>query len=156
VSYAIPFQYPIQAGRPLLIMACSATKRAVTGLVRFTELYDGPMWQQVRASGYPASNIACVSALYGFMEPGHQITAYDREMDEKISVRICGEGNAVWRLAQAVKAAGSAMVFGGALYRAVAQQAKRIEPDLPISEATGSYLQQRKQLGEWLRAQMEG
>lgn len=152
MTYAKPFVFDIDPDLPLLIMACSATKRDVAGDVRFIELYDGPMWRQIRASGFPASNVAAISALYGFLEPGYQIETYDIQMDEKRSARICGLGNHVWRLIQAVRAARGAMVFGGQLYRNVASTAQRVEPELNLSQASGTFLEQRKQLGAWLRA----
>jgi hypothetical protein len=146
----------LNAGRPLLVLAFSATKREVGDkLVPFAELYDGPMWRQVRASGYPVSNVAAVSALYGFLEPGAQIRTYDTEMDQKRMRRMCGTGNDVWRFEQATERAGGAFVVGGRLYQELARTAIRRRPELTnkIRFASGSYLQQRKQLGAWLRAE---
>lgn len=150
--FASPFEFEIAAGTPLVIMACSATKRDVAGLVRFTDLYDGPLWRQLRCAGYPVTNIAAISALHGFLDPGRQIESYNIEMDEKRSARICSQSDHVARLIRATKIAGRAIVFGGALYRAVATTAQRREPSLDIAQASGSFLAQRKQLGEFLRA----
>jgi hypothetical protein len=114
------------------------------------------MWQQVNAAGIDRDRVACVSALYGFMEPDHPaiVQPYERKMDEESAAAICGTSNHVWRLAQCVLAHGSAYVVGGALYRRVAETAERLYPELAgrITYATGTYLEQRKQLGEWLRA----
>ena len=153
--YAQPFMFDIASGTPLLVMSCSQEKAQVgDALTRIADLYCGPTWQQVRKAGYPLTNVAAISALHGFCEPGYQIRTYDRKMDEDISARMCRESNHVWRLAQAIRAAGSAFVVGGRLYRAMVETAIRIEPDLAqlVTFATGTYLQQRKQLGEWLRA----
>lgn len=155
MSYPTPFVFDIRPGLPLLVMSCSDVKRPVPAgeLVRFADLYDGPMWKQVKASGFPLCNVAAVSALYGFLEPGMAVETYDRQMDDETSRRICGTSDHVYRLAQAIRTAGSAMVFGGRLYRAVAETAGRVYPDLAMTFATGSYLEQRKQLRLWLEAQ---
>lgn len=151
-----PLHYPIPAGRPLLIMSCSAVKRPVgeREWLPFGELYDGPTWRQVRASGFPMTSVAAISALYGFLEPGHTIRTYDRKIDEDISRRFCTESNDVARIARAIEIAGAAFVVGGQLYQAVARAAVRFRPQLAgdVAFASGSYLRQRKQLGEWLRA----
>ena len=152
--YPTPFVFDIVKGYPLLILACSSVKRpTVAGsLVRFSDLYDGPMWRQVKSSGYPLSNVAAISALHGFLEPGMAIETYDIEMDEDRCKRICSESCHIHRLSKAVHAAGSAFIVGGALYREVGHAAIRRDPDLEgiISFSSGSYLKQRKQLGEWL------
>ncbi len=155
MPYATPFQFSIEPGRPLLVLSCSEMKAAVgeEQLVRFGELYTGPLWQQVKAAGYPMTNVAAVSALYGFLEPGFQIRTYDRKMDEKISRRICCEGNAPALFAQAVRTAGSAYVVGGKMYRELAETAMRMWPELvpQVTLAEGSFLQLRAQLGKWLK-----
>jgi hypothetical protein len=157
-AYPKPITFEIRSGLPLLIMSCSEIKRPVeaNALVRFADLYDGPTWRQVRASGFPLCNVAAISALYGFLEPGFPVETYDRKLDEEISRRICSTGDHVARLAAAVEAAGSAFVVGGQLYRAVAETALRAFPDRlagRLAFAAGSYLQQRKQLGAFLREQ---
>lgn len=157
MTYPHPFVFSIEAGRPLLVMSCSSTKRQVAAgeLVRFAELYDGPTWRQVRASRFPLSNVAAISALYGFLEPGMAIETYDRKMDDKAAARICTTSNHAWRLEQAIRQAGAAFIVGGALYRQLGETVLRLAPDLApvVTFASGSYLQQRAQLGTWLRAQ---
>lgn len=155
MRYAQPFQFTPDPARPLLVAACSKVKREASGLVRFGDLYDGPTWRDIRASGFPMANVAAISALHGFMEPGTQIETYDRVMDDKISARICGTGNDVWRLGQMVQAHPETFVLGGALYQEIARTVARVWPNTTsrIVYASGSFLAQRKQLGEWLRAQ---
>jgi hypothetical protein len=157
MTYPVPFVFPIEQGRPLLVMSCSSTKRDVVAgdLVRFAYLYDGPTWRQVKASGFPLTNVAAISALYGFLEPGMAIETYDRKMDDKAALRISTTSNHAWRLEQAVRQAGSAFIVGGALYRQLGETMLRHAPDLAgvVTFATGSYLAQRKQLGAWLRDQ---
>jgi len=157
--YAQPFQFDIEPGTPLLVMSCSQDKANVGGtLTRIADLYCGPSWQQVKRSGYPLTNVAAISALHGFCEPGYQVRTYDCVMDEDISARQCREGNDVERLAGAIRKAGSAFIVGGRLYRALVETAIRRHPELIqlVTFATGSYLQQRKQLGTWLRGHQGG
>lgn len=145
--------------RPLLVLSCSEVKRPVDprAWVPFTELYDGPMWRQVRVAGFPFASVAALSAAYGFLAPGETLQWYDCKMDEKRSARFCSQGNDVARLAQAIRGAGSAFVVGGHLYQAIARRAIAREAELAelVTFAAGSYLQQRKQLGEFLRRHCE-
>ena len=41
-----------------------------------------PCGGEIRASEFPRENVAAISALYGFLEPGMAINTYDRVMDE--------------------------------------------------------------------------
>jgi hypothetical protein len=156
MSYPSPFMFTIEQGLPLLVMSCSDVKRPIApgALVRFCELYDGPSWRQVKASRFALCNVAAVSALYGFLDPGMAIETYDRKMDAEISARICGTSDHVARMARAIRIAGSAFIVGGALYRELAATAIRVYPELAelVTFASGSYLAQRKQLGIFLRA----
>ena len=157
MAYPTPFLFTIEPGRPLLIMSCSDVKRPTKPyeLVRFADLYAGPMWLQVKASGFPLTNVAAVSALYGFLEPGMAIETYDRMMDEKTSERFCSTSDHVYRMAEAIKAAGSAFFVGGKLYRELVYRTIQVYRDTPsVTFAEGTYLQQRKQLGAWLRDQV--
>lgn len=142
--------------RPLLVLSCSATKFPVapSDRVPFTSLYDGPMWRQVRSSGFALDRVAAVSALYGFLGPGDKVYNYDREIDEKISRRICHESDHVSRFAKLVGDAGDVLLIGGALYQELGHTAERWRPELAgrITYGQGSFLRQRKQLGVWLRA----
>lgn len=142
----------------LLILSCSATKRPGFTVGHFSQLYAGPLWQDVRRSGFPWSRVAAISASYGFLEPTFPaiLEPYNVQMDDEASARICGTSDHVARLAACVQAHGSAFVVGGELYRRVARAAERYRPELGgrISYATGTYLEQRKQLGMWLRAQL--
>src|SRR5262245_60058852 len=98
-----PMTFQIRRGVPLRILSCSETKRPLGKFefMRFIDLYDGPLWRHVRASGFPPANVAAISALYGFLEPGWPIRTYQRAMDEKKAHRICHTGNDVWRCAEA-------------------------------------------------------
>jgi hypothetical protein len=144
----------------LLILSCSQEKAPVPpgASTHFFDLYDGPMWRQVKGAGFPRAKVAALSALYGFMEPDYPavLQSYDTKMDEERSARLCNTSCHVARLAQLVRAHGAAFIVGGKLYQEIARTAERITPELAprLTYAAGSYLEQRKQLGAWLRAQL--
>lgn len=139
----------------LIILSCSETKRApATRRAPFFDVYDGPMWRQVKAAGFPRERVAAISALYGFLDPSQwsQIELYNVKMDEERCRRIIGEGGHVHWLAEAIAKAGGAYVFGGSLYQEIVRAAIRYRPELEplVTFARGTFLEQRKQLGELL------
>lgn len=149
-----PFLFPIQAGVPLLVLSCSSTKAPapVNEWIRFFDFYDGPMWRQVKLSGFPQSNVAAISAGYGFLAPGQPVMPYDQVMDEKRSRHFCGSGDHVAQLAKCAELAGSAFIVGGGLYQELAHTAARWRKELEplLTFASGSFLRQRKQLSQFL------
>jgi hypothetical protein len=151
------FHLDVAPGRPLLVLGCSQTKVPTDKFefVRFLKLYDGPMWKQVKAAGYPIESVSAISALYGYLEPGMKIETYDVKMDEERRDRMCSTSNHVYCFARDVRIAGSAFVVGGGMYQELARTAIRHYPELEpmVTFASGSFLAQRKQLGEWLRQQ---
>jgi hypothetical protein len=152
---AMPGMSPlgIKPRAPLLILSCSETKKApTTRRAPFADVYDGPMWRQVKSHGYPLSNVAAISALYGFLDPGDKIELYNVKMDEEHCRRIIGEGDHIHRLAEAIRKAGGAHVFGGELYKEIVRAAIRYRPELGelVTFASGSFLEQRQQLTAFL------
>jgi len=137
---------------PLLILSCSQDKHESDTPLPFIDVYCGPIWQQVRKSGYPETSIAAISALYGFLPPGQLIRSYDMKMDDERAHAISHTSNHVWHLAKTIEAAGTAYVVGGKFYQQIARTAEREYPELQgrVTFATGSYLQQRKQLNQFL------
>jgi hypothetical protein len=152
-----PMTFAIRPGCPLLILACSATKKTALQheFVRFVDLYDGPVWQQVRAAKFPVSNIAALSALYGYLEPGCPITTYDRQLDEDGARRFIRTSNHLYLLRRDIERAGSAFFVGGVLYRSIVEAAISADAALAarVTYATGSYLKQRGALRRWLKQQ---
>lgn len=160
-----PFHYTPKPELPLLVLSCSAEKRPSGRFEwrRFHELYCGPLWLQVAKAGFPWENVAAISALYGFLEPGSPICTYDRVLDEKRCDAMVNTGNDLYRFGKLVESHGSAYVVGGKLYRRLAEKAEEVSgqpaPGGPwpnvagrIIYCEGTYLEQRKRLGEWLRS----
>ena len=152
------FRLPGVQGLPLLILACSKTKNnfdeaPALSWRRFHELYAGPLWEDVKRSGFPLGNVAALSALHGYLEPGWPIRPYDHEMDIDQSRNFQRTGCHRSRLAKDADAHGRVFVVGGRDYRAIAEAAELLmHPGTKVEYATGSYLAQRKQLNAWLRS----
>lgn len=136
-----------------LILACSATKARAKPhqWIPFMDLYTGPMWLQVKAAKFPRARVAAISALHGFLEPGKAVFTYDKIMDEKSSQSIAHTSNDLWRLQEWV-AGERTVMFGGQLYVRIGEVAKEKYPltCANLVLVRGTFLQQRKQLGEVL------
>lgn len=148
-----PFTFEINPRLPLLILSCSATKRDLQGMVRFADLYDGPLWRDLRRSGFPLSNVAALSGLHGYLAPGRPIETYNCQMTEERARRFICTGADLSRIARDAKAANGVLVVGGELYRLVVAAADRAFDIRSVDYAAGSFLQLRKRLNAWLRQQ---
>jgi len=137
--------------QPLILMPCSAIKRPVTVPTRFVDVYDGPLWQQVRT--YPADAIAAISAKHGLLMPGALIEPYDRLMDEQRLMQIINDGTTIKNLGALTERHGLLLlVVGSELYKFVGLSILGQRPDLinHVRFACGSYLQQRHALKQFL------
>lgn len=149
-----------------LILGCSATKAAIAPDqdVEFFDLYAGPMWLQVKAAAFDRDRVAALSAQYGFLEPRREIRTYNARMDERVcrghpigrnrtrADLFITYGNDLSRLAAWI-AGERCVVFAGAEYRRIveAASARFPEPCALVELAGGSFLEQRKRLGQELR-----
>lgn len=134
-----------------LILACSATKAPVKPRqwIDAYDLYTGPMWQQLKVAKFPRANVAAISALHGFVEPGKQIFTYDVAMDEDRAHAIARTSNDLWRLQEWV-GGDRVVMFGGRLYLSIGEIAKEKYPFSceHLVLVGGTFLKQRKLLGE--------
>ncbi len=130
---------------PLLILGCSATKKVVNGPTPFLDVYDGPIWQQVRSAKYPRDKVAVLSAEHGLLEPGTAIENYDRVMTEDRLVEFVNDPVMMQRFVDLVDKHGSAIVVGGELYKLFSLGLAAMRPRLigKVRFVLGSYLQQR-------------
>lgn len=145
----------------LLCMPCGEAKldRAAPA----GELYQGPMWQTLRqhqpAGGLP--NMLVLSAKYGMVDQAEVLQTYDQRLTPERAAELRRDMVAN---AEALKRALAAtdineiMLVGGADYRAVMAEAiaelmanGAIRPGPRVNAVEGSFLQQRKALGEYLR-----
>lgn len=69
-------------GARLLILSCSATKRADRGLLPARQRYDGPLWQTLRATDPDGALADCwaLSAKFGLLRADEGIPGYDALM----------------------------------------------------------------------------
>jgi hypothetical protein len=130
-------------------MACSAVKRTVDTPTPFVDVYDGPIWQQVRKH-WPSSHIAVLSAKHGLLRPGEKIEPYDVQMTEQRLLEIIHDEKQLHEFADLVREYGKVIVVGGELYKLFALYFTSIlYPELGdrVHFACGTYLQQRGALG---------
>jgi hypothetical protein len=142
--------------KPLILMPCSAVKRPTVEPTRFIDLYDGPLWRQIRKHAYPADSVACLSAKHGLLMPGAKIEPYDQLMDEQRLLEIINDGNTVEQLAGLTEQAGLLLVIGSETYKFVGLALAAARPQLSgqVRFACGSYLEQRRALNQYLQPQL--
>lgn len=159
--------------RTLILMACSATKRDVGDAlphgVPLSELYDGPIWQTLRAhmgEDY-ARNVVVLSGGYGIVSASMNVLPYEARLspekaDELIRRGLLErQGERMSPLAvMHPPAAGpwqGVIVCAGANYRrvfvALLQQLREwsgLAADAPLLVTRGGIGEQRSQLGRWV------
>ena len=147
--------------RPVLILPCSATKRADAAPLPAQERYTGPLWQSYRAAvaQLPSRPKTLVlSAEFGIIGVAAPIPHYDRLLDEDRAAEIAASPAQLDSLAAALDGATELYVTGGALYRATVgvmvrtlRDAGRVPADLAVIAPDGLGIgQQRAALHAWL------
>jgi hypothetical protein len=142
----------------LLVMSCSQVKLGVTEPTPFFDVYDGPMWKQVKKH-WPADRVAVLSAEHGFLPPGARIVPYDRLMDEDRLLAIINDHEQLNAFAELTKQFDKVIVLGGELYKLFSLYITGIMyPELitKVHFACGSYLQQRAVLNQYLTQTSQG
>ncbi|MFA1677220.1 hypothetical protein ACDY97_32090 [Rhizobium mongolense] len=92
----IPIPCPpadIAPGR-LLVLACSATKKADPGYMPAIYRYDGPLWQTLRVTDPRGSmaRVAFLSAHYGFQDAAVPIADYNARLPSDLAQRMIAGG----------------------------------------------------------------
>jgi len=149
----------------VLVMACSATKRADEGDLPAIDRYDGPMWRTLRArlaelprarkalaSGKLA--IVVLSAQFGFIPADLAIPNYERVMTKARADELCSSamGDPTY-LRTRFEEAGAVMFAGGELYRSAMWRASRASAAerVKVTETDGGGIGiHRAELGAWL------
>jgi len=130
----------------LIVLSCSQVKRTTSEPTPFADVYDGPIWRQVKKH-FPTSNIAVLSAEHGLLEPGARIEHYDRLMDEERLLQFINDLDQMERFAALVRQYDKVLVVGGELYKLFALYFTSIMYPELVHYTCGSYLQQRGALG---------
>lgn len=85
--------------RRLLILSCSATKRAGPKYMPAIDRYDGPLWQTLRTTDPDGrlASVAFLSAHLGFRDARTTIELYDAHMNqERADAMIAGGLGTRW------------------------------------------------------------
>ena len=80
--------------RPLLVLACSATKRPDPGRIPARHRYDGPLWRTLRATDPDdrLARVAFLSARFGFRDARTEIEGYDARLTCDLADRMIAGG----------------------------------------------------------------
>jgi hypothetical protein len=156
--------------RPLLIMACSATKLDTPGPLCAYERYDGPAYRVLRKAGYPSvtgpdCRLLVLSAQHGLISGFRMLTVYDRQMDDRTAAQLAATDDDVLRATiytPSHRTRGrfnlfehdEVLVFGGGLYRRVVEAwaDRGILGDGPIAYTAGGIGEQLAALKRWLES----
>ncbi len=113
----------------VLVMACSATKKASPRPIPAIDLYDGPMWRTLRAclATLPRAGdgiadgslvIKVLSARHGVIGHNVEIGYYDERMTEARAARMARTPSYdLQQLASVVSGSASVLLAGGSVYR---------------------------------------
>lgn len=115
---------PIRRGIPLLVLGCSKAKSSYDG--SFVDVYKGS-WSLVKRIGYPRSNLAAISGLYGYLSPGEKIKVYDHENKDPDHWH---DHPTLWKFRDDVMFAGAAHLIAGRVYQAFGHCAEKKFPVL--------------------------
>jgi hypothetical protein len=92
----LPTPRPVQdrSQHRLLILACSATKRAGPAWMPARQRYDGPLWRTLRHIDRDGRNakVAFLSARYGFRAADTPIELYDARLTPDLAARMIAGG----------------------------------------------------------------
>lgn len=145
----------------VLVIGCSATKRADTGKLAAWHRYDGPVWRTLRTHWTPNSSVQvyALSAQHGLIPAEMPIMDYDTRLQDVVDHELA-RGRTVpvtageriardWRhrltWAQLERSPHLLVVAGAAYRRAIGRWARR-----PYAHALGGIGQQRATLRRWL------
>ncbi|MCY0853905.1 DUF6884 domain-containing protein [Cupriavidus sp. D39] len=141
--------------RPLVLMACSATKldRPAPAM----DLYRGVMYEtfraHVRADAQP--QVIILSAQHGFIQPDAEIAPYDARMTADRAETMLSDLSTAMAGAAWPDQVGLVFLAGGMHYRrvmraAVERWARTVSAAPTIMETSGGIGMQRSQLGQYL------
>ena len=152
---------PAASPPTVLVIGCSATKRADTGKLAAWHRYDGPVWRTLRTHWAPGSSVQvyALSAQHGLIPAETPIMDYDTRLQDVVDHDVAG-GRTVpvtagerlardWRHRltwEQLERSPHLLVIAGAAYRRViCRWARR-----PYAHAPGGMGQQRAILRRWL------
>lgn len=150
----------------IVIMACSGRKNPGEG-VRAIDMYDGPMWQTLRArlAELPAARealatgdlrIFVLSAKFGIVEADVVLPGYDQRLDERRAAELLRDKSCELQMLPGMVNQAEAVLFaGGELYRNTMWKATgaNLWNIMKIDETSGAGIGfQRMQLSAWFNS----
>lgn len=144
----------VPGDRRLLILACSAAKESIPGLIPAMQRYKGAYAQVVKkAPDWRWPDIIILSAKHGFIGGSQRIEDYDQQMDRDRSRALRADPSQRQQLEHFLggKSYDEVFVAAGALYRDVILH--HVDGLIPVSSidiAEGGIGEQRSQLGAWM------
>ena len=156
-----PPQLPTALPAAVLVIGCSATKRALVGELAAWHRYDGPVWRTLRTHWTPGSivRVYALSARHGLIPAETPIADYDTRLQDVVEHVVAGgrslpvtAGDRIaqdWRHRltwERLERSSRLLVVAGAAYRRViGRWATR-----PYAHALGGIGEQRATLRRWL------
>ena len=141
--------------RPMLALACSATKRSGAGEMPAIDRYDGPLWRTLRSALRETRadvDIWFLSARYGFQPAALAIADYEQVLTPARAaelLRLPTSNHAPFRTA--ALSAGPILLAGGQLYRDTMRRAIGVHlPDM-AETAGGGIGHHRAALRSWIQ-----
>jgi hypothetical protein len=141
----------------LLILSCSARKRADRACMPAIERYDGPAFQVLRKflrscpDRAHALHTLILSAEFGLMQADHPTPYYDRRMTHQRAIAM--QPQVMAALARHVEAASPEQLFvslGRAYWKALAGYEQLLPGGVQVTVASGSQGRRLAQLRDWL------
>lgn len=151
-----PHLPPSAAGRRLLILGCSARKRATPELLPAIERYDGPLYRVLRKClrerRAPAElDILILSARYGLLRAADQVECYDQRMTGARAAHMREEIGAHLAAELSGKRYCQAHISLGSHYLAALGGVEQVSRYVgQLSLAVGGIGQRQAQLRAWL------
>lgn len=143
-------------GRRLLVLACSATKRAATGPMQARNLYDGVAYRLIRKlqreGHFPGDvDIVILSAEHGIIEPAKRIRTYDRKMTKNRAEELSGSCIDQLRRITSDTRYREVFVCMGSVYRSAIEPYAAWKPEgTTCRVAKGRIGEQLSKLKKWL------
>lgn len=139
--------------RPLVMMACSATKASVQAPA--FDLYQGVMYKTFRACVKPLARpeVVILSAMHGFVQADAILAPYEQRMTKARADAMLADLPRFMKAVCWPDSITQVFLAGGKEYRVVMRAAMAsVYPNIKVEECFGGIGYQRSQLGNYLQS----
>jgi hypothetical protein len=141
--------------RRLLILACSARKRAADEPIPAWELYDGAAFRVVkrlqREGSFPGNvDILVLSAMHGIISPLAKITTYDQRMVPATAQTQAAQNARILRRRLRNGSYSAVYLSMGAAYGVALSPFEAWQSGTPVRRSAGRIGEQLRDLKSWL------